>query len=356
MKTQYMETPTEDQNAVRARWESLLQEEPRIRIRDAAERLGLSEAELLATGCGDSVTRLQGDWTQLIRDLPLLGRVMCLTRNAHAVHERFGEFHSPDFFHGMGQVAGPDIDLRLFMSCWCHGFAVSVQTPDGDRQSLQFFDAAGTAVHKIYLQEQSNYGAYGVILNKFRSADQGAGMSVRPAAPAAPELPDAEVDVAGFQDAWRGLNDTHAFYPLLQRFRVTRVQALRLAPGGCASRLQVSSIQAMLEEASGSGLPIMVFIGNRGCLQIHTGPVKNIRFFGSEWLNVLDPDFSMHLRITAVESVWAVRKPTQDGVVTSIEAYDDGGNLLVQFFGRRKPGAPEDEAWRSLVAKREEAQ
>jgi len=351
-----METPTEKQDTVQARWDALLQEEPRIRIRDAAERLGLSEAELLVTRCGESVTRLQGDWRQLIRDLPLLGRVLCLTRNAHAVHERFGAFQPADFFHGMGQVAGPDIDLRLFMNSWCHGFAVNEQTPDGDRQSLQFFDAAGSAIHKIFLQEQSNYGAYGVILNKFRSPNQRAAIDVQPAAPAAPALPDAEVDVGGFQDGWRGLNDTHAFHPLLQRFRVTRVQALRLAPEGFASRLKVASIQAMLEEASRSGLSIMVFIGNRGCLQIHTGPVKNIRLFGSEWLNVLDPDFSMHLRIPALDSVWAVHKPTQDGMVSSLEAYDDRGDLIVQFFGQRKPGAPENETWRSLITRREGVQ
>jgi putative heme degradation protein len=35
---------------------------------------------------------------------------MCLTRNGHAVHERYGEFRHIDFFNGMGQVVGPDID------------------------------------------------------------------------------------------------------------------------------------------------------------------------------------------------------------------------------------------------------
>ena len=46
---------------------------------------------------------------------------MCLTRNEHAVHERCGEFRQVDFFNGMRQVVGPDIDLRLFsadMAVW----------------------------------------------------------------------------------------------------------------------------------------------------------------------------------------------------------------------------------------------
>lgn len=341
---------TETQETLKDRWENLLKQKPKLRIRDAATELGVSEAELLATGCGANVTRLAGDWTQLLKDLTTLGRVMCLTRNEHAVHERYGNFLQIDFFHGMGQVVGPDIDLRLFMNHWQHGFAVTDITPDGDRQSFQFFDGSGQAIHKVYLQKESNYGGYGVILNKFRSPDQSTELTVQPAPAARPEMPDAEIDVAGFQQAWRDMKDTHAFYVIMGQFRVGREQALRLAPEGYARKVDVSSTKQMLEAASSSDTPIMVFIGNRGCLQIHTGPVKNIKMFGEEWLNVLDDEFNMHLRDTAIKSAWIVKKPTVDGDVTSLELYDEKGDNIVIFFGKRKPGEPEDEAWRKIVA------
>ncbi len=341
---------TETQEPLKDRWEALVKEEPKLRIRDAAARLGVSEAELLATGCGANVTRLAGDWSALIKDLPTLGRVMCLTRNEHAVHERYGEFRQIDFFHGMGQVVGPDIDLRLFMNHWVNGFAVTDITPEGDRQSFQFFDAHGEAVHKIYLQKESNYGCYGVILNKYRSADQCAEQTVTPLPAPRPELPDAEIDVAGFQKAWLEMKDTHAFFVIMHQFRVGREQALRLAPEGYARKVDVSSTKRMLETASSTDTPIMVFIGNRGCLQIHTGPVKNIKMFGTEWLNVLDEEFNMHLRDTAITSAWVVRKPTVDGDVTSLELFDAKSNNIVIFFGKRKPGEPENEAWRNIVA------
>ncbi len=56
----------------------------------------------------------------------------------------------------MGQVVGPDIDLRLFMDHWEFGFAVTDETEEGPRRSLQFFDRDGTAVHKIYLTAESD--------------------------------------------------------------------------------------------------------------------------------------------------------------------------------------------------------
>lgn len=332
------------------RWSDLLVEEPKLRIRDAASRLGVSEAELLATRCGNGVTRLTGEWSDVIKELPRLGRVMCLTRNEHAVHERYGDFRQIDFFHGMGQVVGPDIDLRLFLHAWKFGFAVTDVTPDGERQSLQFFDQSGTAIHKVYLQAQSNYGGYGVILDKFRAADQSPLQVVSPLTPPSLPLPDAEIDVEGFRKAWQELKDTHAFFNILRQFRVAREQALRLAPEGYVRRIEIAAVQEMLETASSTKTPIMVFIGNSGCIQIHTGPVNHIKRFGAEWLNVLDDEFNMHLRDSALASAWVVRKPTTDGDVTSIEVYDAAGENTALFFGKRKPGEAEDPAWRAIVA------
>ena len=67
------------------------------------------------------------------------------------------------------------------------------------------------------------------------------------------------------------------------------------------------------------------------------------------WLNVLDPTFHLHLRTDHIDQVWAVRKPTEKGHVTSLEAFDAEGNLLIQFFGKRIEGQDERPQWRSIV-------
>jgi len=35
--------------------------------------------------------------------------------------------------------------------------------------------------------------------------------------------------------------------------------------------------------------------------------------------------------------------------VTSVEAFDQTGDLMAMFFGARKPGTPEREEWRNIV-------
>ena len=89
-------------------------------------------------------------------------------------------------------------------------------------------------------------------------------------------------------------------------------------------------------------------LANRGIVQIHTGPLKNVAPMGP-WLNVMDPTFHLHLRADHIAEAWAVRKPTKDGHVTSVEAYDKNGEMIIQFFGKRKEGNVEMAEWRALV-------
>jgi len=56
------------------------------------------------------------------------------------------------------------------------------------------------------------------------------------------------------------------------------------------------------------------------------------------------------LRTDLIAHVWVVQKPTSDGVVTSVEVFDAEGNNMAMFFGERKPGQPELQGWRDLVA------
>ena len=92
----------------------------------------------------------------------------------------------------------------------------------------------------------------------------------------------------------------------------------------------------------------MVFVRNRGMIQIHSGPVKKIKEM-NQWLNVLDPEFNLHLRQDLIAESWIVEKPTEDGVVTSLEIFDSEGEQIVTFFGARKPGKPELKGWKEIA-------
>ncbi|HEX2115704.1 MAG TPA: ChuX/HutX family heme-like substrate-binding protein [Alphaproteobacteria bacterium] len=345
-------TTSEHANAAGAlagRWRQFRQENPKVRIRDAARALGTSEAELVATGCGSTAQRLRPEWTELLKALPALGRVMALTRNEQCVHERHGAYLDVSVTGMMGLVLGPDIDLRLFLSGWRHVFAVTEQTAHGERRSVQIFDQSGVAMHKVYATVETDADAFTALVARFRHEDQRPTIVTEPApAPVVPRA-DSEIDVAALRDGWGKLEDTHDFFGMLRRLKVERTQAFRLAGPDFARPLRLNAARAVLEGAAERAMPIMIFVGNRGCIQIHTGPVRRLVTTGP-WLNVLDPDFNLHLREDGIASAWLVRKPTRDGDVTSVEVFDAAGEPIAMLLGKRKPGQPEDLAWRSFAS------
>ena len=335
---------------LKSRYAELKAAQPHTYLRNAAAELGVSEVELLCLQLGEGVTRLTDDPKVILKDVPQLGRVMALTRNNDVVHERKGSYKNPTLEGHVGLFVGVDIDLRIFWSHWASAFAVEEQGPNGLRHSLQFYDPKGTAVHKIYLLEESNVTAYLALVAQHKAADQSAPSVILTAPAPRPEMPDATVDAAGLKQGWLGLKDTHDFYMLLRDFRVSRTQALRLAPeGNYAVPAKPAALRAMLTAAAAQQVPIMIFVGNPGMIQIHSGVVTNI-VDARGWLNVLDPELNVHIREEAITTAWIVRKPTTDGMVSALECYDAAGEQIIQFFGARKPGIPELENWRNLVA------
>lgn len=343
------------ENDLSKRWEDVKNNNPGIRIREAAKRLNVSEAVLLATTLGENCIRLEGNWKKFLKRLPELGRVMSLTRNESCILEHKGTFEEVKTFgkndHAMATVIGA-IETRVFFKNWHVAFAVKQQKKDRELTSLQVFDKSGDAITKIYLQDASNFDAYNSIVGEFKARDQ------FPSQPVS-EIPGKEyaskIDEKAFLEGWGKLKDTHDFFGLLNEHSVHRHHALTIAEGKFTRKIALSSTIQLLNEASKLKIPIMIFAGNKGNLQIHQGPVRTIRLLerghlGNEkWLNVLDPDFNLHLRQDHIKSAWEVRKPTEDGIVTSVEVFDENQELIAWFFGLRKPGNKELDAWKELV-------
>jgi putative hemin transport protein len=339
--------------SLRSRYDELLAERPHLRIRDAARLLQVGEAELLALECGRTATRLQvNDWHGFIRGLRDLGRVMVLTRNEFCVHEKTGCYEKiPGKGDHVGLVTGKDIDLRLFYGRWSSAFAVVGTDARGNPlRSFQFFDLAGEAIHKVYLRNEEGLPLFQEIVARHRSEDQSEEQLTREPAQSSGgrEHFANNEELETFLGEWAGLEDTHDFFGMLKRHDISRRGAIASADGRFTKPMDAEAAVRLLQGASASGTPIMVFTGNPGAIQIHTGPIQRTAR-GNGWMNVLDEGFNLHLKESGIASSWIVEKPTRDGIVTSLELLDASGETIVQFFGERKPGKPEREDWRSLI-------
>lgn len=334
--------PTLSPRAIRA----LRRDDPKSRARDFAARLGLAEAALVAAQVGHGTVRIDATPDRLMPLVQELGDVLSLTRNESCVLERRGTYLD---YHGGAHaqmVLGPEIDLRIFPRHWVHGFAVTEQGDAGIKRSVQVFDAAGDAIHKVHLKPESDVAAFDRLVAALGSEDQSDGFDAAPRKPV--EAPKARPDKAEvLRQEWTRMTDTHQFLALVSRAGMNRLGAYRVAGAPHVRALAPEAINLALEAAARDDIPVMIFVGNAGCIGIHGGPIHKVVPMGP-WINVMDPRFNLHLRGDHIAEVWAVEKPTRRGPAISVEAFDGDGGLILQIFGYRKDAPPA--AWDAMVA------
>ena len=350
-----------------------------LRAKDAAEAAGSSEGEALAAhavqwmdapglpGTSPQVRPLakpQVGWVEVLQALQACGPVMALTRNASTVHERTGVYTNVSAGGAMGpQVGialGEDIDLRLFFASWHAAFAVEEPSAHGGStvlRSLQFYNRFGRAQHKVFVRDATDLVAWNALVAHFALPVDVDAASLPGFAQPEVRTPvavpaDSSIDVPALRSAWVAMQDTHEFFSVIKKAGAERQQSFRMVQGEFAYPLDKGAVTQLLNEAAFAATPIMVFVSSGGCIQIHSGPVQRIEPMttpAADWINVLDEKFNLHLRTDLIANVWLVEKPTSDGIVTSVEVFDEFGDLMAMFFGTRKPGTPELAAWRTLA-------
>lgn len=325
-----------------------LKRDAALRPFDLAARLGLPEAALAEADLGHGAVRVDPAPSRLIPAVQALGEVMALTRNPSCVIEKVGTY---DDFHDGDHAAmtlDAEIDLRLFPRHWVHAYCLEAASPDGARRSIQVFDAAGDAVHKVHLRAGSDLAAWDALIRDLALPDQDGLSDCAPrAAPQGAEADPARADA--LRAEWTGMTDTHQFNTVMRRLKMNRLGAYRTVGAPHARPLAVAAVGRMFEAVQAQGQQVMLFVGNMGCIQIHSGTFHNLRRTGP-WLNVLDARFDLHLRADQVAEVWLVDRPARHGRALSVEAFDAAGNLIFQCFGMRPGKGGDAEGWARLVA------
>jgi len=308
--------------------------------------MGISEAELTSLRVGHDAGRMDVDARTLLTALEKVGVTKSITRNDYAVHEQMGRYENQHLNGHAGLILNPrELDLRLFLQHWLHIFCMTESHPKGDRHSIQFFDAQGTAVHKVYTTDETDMDAWHALIAHYRSAENPA-LELVPAVKAEEKTQAASGDI---DSEWRAMTDVHQFFQLLKRHNLSRQQAFKAVGDDLAYRVDNGSLAAILEAARDQQNEIMIFIGNAGCVQIFTGQIKSVRPHG-EWINIFNSRFTMHLIESAIAESWVTRKPTKDGFVTSLELFAADGSQIAQLFGQRTEGQPEQSVWRDQIS------
>lgn len=163
-------------------WQELVAAQPRLRTREAACKLGCSEAELVAAGAGmEQVHQLAREpLPLLLASLVTSGPWMYLLRNEAAVLEVDAEAELRDDRTGHWTFTAEN--LRIDLEHAAIGFAFLV-TPGGRLpRSVQLFSYTGEAILKLYLKDK----------RRIAEVDKAAATAAREVDPAGLKLVAAE--------------------------------------------------------------------------------------------------------------------------------------------------------------------
>ncbi|MDQ7732716.1 ChuX/HutX family heme-like substrate-binding protein [Halomonas sp. SpR1] len=328
--------------------------QPRLPAIEIAERLAISEGELQAARLGRDVWTLPLSPNELAAYLPQLGRVKALTRSRLAVLEQTGDY--PELSGGpqTGLLLDPGgLDLRLLYTHWhwaclirdpmpsLHPMPSSHEEEPQWRWSLQIFNQHGCAVHKCFALENPLPRPWGVLA--------ALGTRDTPAfTQSMPRLKRPLPEAPTLASEWGAMRDVHQFFTLLQRHRLERIEANQLMEGRYTRALPTHALETVLQQATQRELPLMLFVASPGCVQIRTGTLPAPQR-ARGWLNLFGEQFTLHLDDTAIDQVWQVSKPNRDGGVTSLEAFDAQGSLVLQLYAERQEGRAERREWRQLL-------
>ena len=325
--------------ALRDAWDELKRAQPNIRPREAALALGVSEAELVATACGEQTLRLCPPWPALLSGLSRLGRVVAHTRTARSVLEERGLYPS----HVLRSRGCDGIDVRPVCDRWLVGYAVlGPGTPH-----VAFYDRSGTAVHKVFVPDAARGDAWDTLVRRHEHAVQSPVEHLPPPPPRRIRH-DGAIDVATLRTGWAALQGHEGLELLLDVHQATRIQAFRLVGPRWAVPISCTSLPRILRHAAIEGVPLTITVGNEGATQVYRGPLS--RTYGSgRWLNARALDVSLQVRSDRVASAWLVRAPLFGGLAERYEFFDARGELVVQLASVREVGDPEPDHWHALV-------
>lgn len=281
-----------------------------------------------------------------LTDLKDCGPMISRTNN-QAVHQKSRGIYMNAAFHGpTGIVRGPGVDLRLWPAHWDK---IEVIPPQGpvNHWLIQIHDSHDCLIHEIQTTEQSRIPEFEHMLKEHALTTQSHSPKASPAPPIPLKAPGAE-EAKALLYRWSNLRNTHEFAPMLRELGLHRLSAIQAVIGDFARKVEKRSARLLFQEVKKIGLPIMVFSGNSGCLQIFTGKVQEWSL-EDQTLTLGSGDHEILIQETQISFSYVVRKPTTEGLVSSLELFDAQGDLIAQIFSARNPKSRESEEWRNLL-------
>ena len=181
--TDYMNNP----DTLLAAWGRLLETHAHLHAPDAARMLAVPDSALAAARIGSGAVRLKPDIGALLAPISKWGRVLCAFSNACGVHMPLGAVTAESGEGGAFRLRGEHMRAEIDAGAVADAYLfVDRDDSHGNTRSVQFYNAAGAPILKVFIFHKTLFEAAERHLTEFKADDQS--RTVRTAKPAAGEF------------------------------------------------------------------------------------------------------------------------------------------------------------------------
>lgn len=334
------------------------QAQPNLGLRGWSRLLSCSEGELQASRLGHEKVRPLVDTFSLLYQLAGLGEVEIISFNQTGWARYTGRFAPPDLCLDNPSCLGLEfrsshLRLQLRMNHWYWGCVVEDQPPGQTTQSsLQFFNQSGQRFLKIQATAATSQPGWQRVVDNFARHEASAQpLFVEEQENRSDSTPQ---DIAGFTQEWRLMQSPNQIDSLLKRHQADYLTALQHLGTKFAREVSLDSLQDLLRQVQwlpkGPNKPCLeASFFTSGCTQTVSGAIQPPRLQHKDWC-LGYAEGCLHLQAQRLEEAWVVRKPCEEGWVTSLELFDVAGQCVLAIQESKLSLVPENLLLREIFA------
>ena len=260
-------------NEIKSKWETFKSnpENKKTRIKNAADTLKFSEADLLSTEIGENVFYLDiGDYDQFFQKFISIDKIMLLIRSDYVVHEIIVDSSKIIFKKdSLACSENPNLPFTIFdPKLFKFVFFEKKIHAGKELKSFQFFDINGKAQIKIFLK--------GLKTNRFEEI-------------ASEYKKEYQYDIqkAVLNQNKKNINLIREVNILEREYNIKKNDLK-------TNEINKNILRYILDGASNNSIPIRIHAFGDKINQNYRGLVKKIVDFGP-WINVMDKYFNLHV-------------------------------------------------------------
>tara|TARA_Y100001960_G_scaffold103681_1_gene111720 strand:- start:2394 stop:3398 length:1005 start_codon:yes stop_codon:yes gene_type:complete len=302
----------EDFNALKNSWETFKSnpDNQKIRIRDAAKNLNVSEAELLSTETNKNVSLLSiPNKENFLLKILSLDKIMTLIRNDIVVHEKVMltsniKLNKNSFLN----TSDDNYPLLNFNEDnFYFVFSEIKEHAKRELRSFQFFDICGNSSLKIYLKGKDTAG-FDKLTEEYK-IDYNYEVQEQIVNKKQPTLSKTDNVLEGLTNVKLFFTDNNLSYTDYYK-------------------LDINIIREVFNQASDNSIPLQIHGIGHQCIQYHRDYIKNIIDFGP-WINVIDKGFNIHALEKQLIIGIIIKYTENNSNHYSIEFFDKNSNHVL---------------------------